>query len=618
MRIRYLPDTLINQIAAGEVIERPAAAVKELVENALDAGAQRIDVSITDGGKSLIIVSDDGCGMNAQELEAALDRHATSKLPGDDLLNIAHLGFRGEALASISAVARVKISTREQGGEGWQITCEGGTKSKASPSAHPQGTQIEIRDLFYATPARLKFMKSDRAEYMAVKDTIARLSMAHHEVAFKLIHNGKTALNLPAAPALKDRLSAVMAPEFGQDAMEIDAIREGIRLSGYAGLPTLHRGTAQHQYLFVNGRPVKDKLINGCVRAAYMDVLARDRHPMLALFLEVPNEEVDVNVHPAKAEVRFRDAAMVRSLIISSLKHAIHEGGFKTASSVSNSALDTLARNQGANDGPSLPYHRGTGAAVPRSYAYSHTGTTQQGLAESAHSFYEPQMDMGAHIMPSARAEEMPMASDFPAADNEDEHYPLGAARAQIHENYIVAQTEKGMVIVDQHAAHERLVYEKFKQQVAENGIETQGLLTPEIVELGEGECTALLEYSSQLATLGLEIEPFGSGAVAVQSIPALLGEKPKVQRLIKDLADELSDSENEQNAETLERRLNEILSTMACHGSIRSGRRMNAVEMNALLRQMEDTPLSGQCNHGRPTYIELSLDDIEKLFGRK
>ena len=618
MRIRYLPETLINQIAAGEVIERPAAAVKELVENALDAGAQRIDVSIIDGGKSLIIVSDDGCGMDEQELEAALDRHATSKLPGDDLLNIDHLGFRGEALASISAVARVKISTRKQGGEGWQITCEGGVKSKTSPSAHPQGTQIEIRDLFYATPVRLKFMKSDRAEYMAVKDTIARLSMAHHGVAFKLVHNGKTVLNLQAVLALKDRLSAVMAPEFGQDVMEIDAMREGIGLKGYAGLPTLHRGTAQHQYLFVNGRPVKDKLINGCVRAAYMDVLARDRHPMLALFLDVPNEDVDVNVHPAKAEVRFRNASMVRSLIISSLKHAIHEGGFKTASSVSNHALDILAQNQGVNDGPALPYHRGSMASVPRSYAYDNAAAPERGLAESAHNFYEPQTDMNVHIMPSARAEEIPLATDLTVSDMKEEHYPLGAARAQIHENYIVAHTAKGRVIVDQHAAHERLVYEKFKQQVAKHGIETQGLLTPEIVELDEGECSALLDYSAQLATLGLEIEPFGSGAVAVQAIPALLGEKPRIYKLIKDLADELSDSENEQNAETLERRLNEILSTMACHGSIRSGRRMNAVEMNALLRQMEDTPLSGQCNHGRPTYIELSLNDIEKLFGRK
>lgn len=623
MRIRYLPETLINQIAAGEVIERPAAAVKELVENSIDAGARRVDVTISDGGKSLIIVSDDGCGMDAAELQACLDRHATSKLPGDDLLNIAHLGFRGEALASIAAVARVKISTRERHGDAWEITCSGGEKGSPIPSAHPCGTQIEIRDLFYATPARLKFMKSERAEYMAVKDMISRLSMAHHDVAFKLIHNGKTALNLPAAPKLQDRLAAVMASEFGQDAMEIEAQRDTIRLSGYAGLPTLHRGTAQYQYLFVNGRPVRDKLLTGCVRAAYMDVLARDRHPMLALFLEVPNEEVDVNVHPAKAEVRFRDAAAVRSLIISALKNAIHAGGFQTARSVSHSALDVLARNQQgtAANAPTLPLHRGNAPAVPASYAYQHP-SHNTALAESARNFYEPQMDMGAHILPSARAENLAAADiSMPEVAEEIEqslHYPLGAARAQIHENYIVAQTEKGMVIVDQHAAHERLVYERFKTQMEENGIEKQGLLTPEIVELGEMECGILLEHSDQLSKLGLDVEPFGAGAIAVQAIPALLGEKPKVQRLVKDLADELLDSGNEQSTDALERRLNEILSTMACHGSIRSGRRMNAVEMNALLRQMEETPLSGQCNHGRPTYIELSLDDIEKLFGRK
>ncbi len=619
MRIRYLPETLINQIAAGEVIERPAAAVKELVENSLDAEAIRIEVSIADGGKSLIVVSDDGCGMNAEDLEAALDRHATSKLPGNDLLNIAHLGFRGEALASIAAVARVKISTRERGEDAWEVTCAGGVKSKVSPSAHPAGTQIEIRDLFYATPARLKFMKSERAEFMAVKDVIARLSMAHPSVAFKLVHNGKTSLNLPAVSSQKDRLAGVMAAEFAQDAMEIISSRENLKLSGYASLPTLHRGTAQHQYLFVNGRPVKDRLLHGCVRAAYMDVLARDRHPMLSLFLELPNEEVDVNVHPAKSEVRFRDAAMVRSLIISSLKNAIYEGGFQSARSVSHGALDTIAQNN--NGGLSLPMHRGSHPAVPSSYAYPNRSMHNATLAEAAHNFYEPQMDMGVEIAPSARAENFGaegVGAEHFVANEQDVNFPLGAARAQIHENYIVAQTQKGMVIVDQHAAHERLVYERFKAQMADTGIEKQGLLTPEIVEIGADESAILLEHAAQLSGLGLEIEPFGAGAVAVQAIPALLGEKPKVQRLVRDLADELLDSGDEQSADALERRLNEILSTMACHGSIRSGRRMNAAEMNFLLRQMEETPLSGQCNHGRPTYIELSLDDIEKLFGRK
>jgi len=610
MRIRYLPETLINQIAAGEVIERPAAAVKELVENAIDAGASRIEVNLADGGKSMIVVRDDGHGMNDQELEAALDRHATSKLPGNDLFNIEHLGFRGEALASICAVSSVKISTREQGGEAWEITCSGGKKSSPIPSSHPKGTQIEIRDLFYATPARLKFMKTERSEFMAVKDTVSRLSMAHPSVAFKLIHNGKSALNLPIASSLQNRLAGVMATEFSKDAMEIISEREGIKLSGYASLPTLHRGTAQHQYLFVNGRPVKDRLLNGCVRAAYMDVLARDRHPMLALFLDVPNEDVDVNVHPAKAEVRFRDAAMVRSLIISSLKNAIHEGGFQSARSVSHDALDRIARHNHAI--PSLPLNRGRTAAVPSSYAYP---SRHSGLAEIAHNFYDPQMDMGAHLAPSARSDDT--IDSLPSVDEQEPHFPLGAARAQIHENYIVAQTETGLVLVDQHAAHERLVYEKFKAQMADQGVEKQAMLTPEIVDLGEDQATLLLGHAKALSDLGLEIESFGVGAVAVQAIPALLGDKPKVQRLIQDLADELLESRDEQNTNILERRLNDVLSTMACHGSIRSGRRMNPQEMNALLRQMEETPLSGQCNHGRPTYIELSLHDIEKLFGR-
>lgn len=618
MRIRYLPDTLINQIAAGEVVERPAAAVKEMVENSIDAGASRIEVSIEDGGKSLIVVRDDGSGMDREELTACLDRHATSKLPGDDLLNITHLGFRGEALASIAAVARVKIASRAQGGEAWEIACEGGRKAEPVPSSHPKGTQIEVRDLFYATPARLKFLKSERAEYLAVKDMVSRLAMAHPEAGFKLAHGGKTVFNLPPAMALKERLAALMVPEFQDDAMEITAEREGVTLSGYAGLPTLHRGTAQHQYLFVNGRPVRDKLLTGCVRAAYMDVMARDRHPLVALFLEVPPEEVDVNVHPAKAEVRFRDAAMIRSLIISALKNAIHTGGFQTARSVSGGALDTIGRNLAAANapsyshspaGPALPLHRGGGAAVPASYA---RGSHQ--LAEAAYSVYEPQLDMGASIQPSARAEE-PVPEQ---AAQEAEHYPLGAARAQIHENYIIAQTEKGLVIVDQHAAHERLVYEKFKAQLADSGIEKQGLLTPEIIEMEEAASMALLDHTEKLSELGLEIEPFGAGTLAVNAIPALLGEKPNVQRLVRDLADELLNSDNEQDSGALERRLNELLSTMACHGSIRSGRWMRADEMNALLRQMEATPLSGQCNHGRPTYIELSLNDIEKLFGRK
>ena len=596
MRIRYLPETLINQIAAGEVIERPAAAVKELVENSIDAGARKIEITIREGGKAAIIVSDDGSGMSKEELVAALDRHATSKLQGDDLLHIDHLGFRGEALASIAAVSRVKIMTRGQDGEAWEITAQGGKKDAPSPSSHPGGTQIEIHDLFYATPARLKFMKTERAEFMAVKDTISRLAMAFPHIAFRLTHDGKNSLNLPAAPDRQARLANILGRDFGDNSIQIEAEREEIKLFGYAGLPTLHRGSMQYQHLFVNGRPVRDKLLNGCVRAAYRDVLHRDRHPIVALFLDLPASEVDVNVHPAKTEVRFRDAAMVRSLIISALKHALHEGGFKASSTVATQALGAMRPASYITNSPALPLSRGGSPAVPASYAYGN-------LAEAVHQVYEPQMD----IVPSARAEEIP--------EPQTEAYPLGSARAQIHENYIVAQTEQGLVLVDQHAAHERLVYERFKAQMAESGIEKQGILTPEIVEMDEGQTANLLDYKEQLSKFGLDIEPFGAGAIAVQAIPALLSGKADVQRLVRDLADEILDHGDTQK---LEERLNEILSTMACHGSVRSGRRMNADEMNALLRQMEKTPLSGQCNHGRPTYIELSLTDIEKLFGRR
>ncbi len=609
MRIRHLPETLVNQIAAGEVLERPAAAVKELCENAIDAGARKIDIDIREGGKAAIVISDDGHGMNAQELDAAMDRHATSKLPDDDLLNIQFMGFRGEALPSIGAVSRLKISTRDaDGGEAWDIHVEGGKKSEVAPSSHPKGTKIEVRDLFYATPARLKFQKSERAEFMAIKDMVTRLSMAHFDITFSLTHDGKQALHYPAVLEPQARLAAILGRDFGDNAMSIDAEREGLKLAGFAGLPTYHRGSAQHQYLFVNGRPVKDKLLHGCVRAAYADVLARDRHPVLALFLDVPATQVDVNVHPAKAEVRFRDPAMVRGLIISALKHAIAENGFQSSSAVADDAIGRLARTI---HNP-LPLHRGSSAPVPRSYIQSNYSGA--GLAEATHLAHAPQMDWGADIAPSARAEEMPVAHTSPEPE-EQQHFPLGAARAQIHENYIIAQTPEGITIIDQHAAHERLVYERFKAQMAENGVERQGLLTPEIVSLSEDEAERVLEHADALAQLGLEIEPFGAGSVAVQSVPALLGQRANIGQMIRDLADELAERGT---AQGIEERLNHILSTMACHGSVRSGRRMNADEMNALLRQMEATPLSGQCNHGRPTYISLKLDDIEKLFGRK
>ena len=633
MRIRHLPETLVNQIAAGEVLERPAAAIKEMVENAIDAGASQIDVRIEDGGKSLIIIDDNGCGMNAEELTAALDRHATSKLPDDDLLDIRYLGFRGEALPSIGAVSRMTIKSRAQGTkESWEIRVEGGKKGEPSPSNHPNGTHIEVRDLFYATPARLKFQKSARAEFMAVKDTLQRLAMAHYEIGFSLTHDGRQSFNYPQSPDPQSRLSAVLGKDFGQNAMSIDTAREDIYLTGYAGLPTFHKSNSTHQYLFVNGRPVKDKLLNGCVRAAYADVLARDRHAALALFLTLPPTQVDVNVHPAKTEVRFQDPALIRGIIITALKHAIHENGFSVSSNVSHSAISRLGKSPSFGGGahnaqsynrPTPSFFSPASTSHQPSPAAHHAGHE---LAEPASPAYTPmQTSWDDQIAPSAKAEHFTapqpahhMDTALPQADShiaENENFPLGAARAQIHENYIIAQTQNGMVIVDQHAAHERLVYEKFKTQMQSTGIPKQGFLTPEIIELEDSEAMRLLDYQDHLDKMGLEIEPFGSGAIAVQAIPALLGDKPKVKKLIEDLAAEITERAT---AQGLEERLNAILSTMACHGSIRSGRRMNAEEMNALLRQMEETPLSGQCNHGRPTYVTLSLHDIETLFGRK
>jgi len=596
LRIRYLPETLINQIAAGEVVERPASAIKELVENAIDAGASAIDVDIHEGGKSRIIISDNGFGMNKEELAAAIDRHATSKLPDDDLLNIEHLGFRGEALASITAISRVKIQTHDcLRGESWEINCAAGNKSDIIPCAHPKGTRIEVRDLFYATPARLKFQKSERAEYMAVKDTLTRLAMAYPAIAFKLMHNGAQKLKLPAVLDGQSRLAAILGLEFGKSSMQIEAEREGVKLSGYAGLPTYTRGTAQYQYLFVNGRAVKDKLLHGCVRAAYADVLHRGVHPVLALFITLPASDVDVNVHPAKAEVRFRNPQLIRSMIISALKLAIHEGGFNISSTAATQTLKSFT---------SLPMSRGAKPAVPSYYAQRNHNNGN--LAENTHQLYAPQTSLAGEMMPAAKAEEV---------TDEAQSYPLGAAQAQIHENYIVAQTQNGLVIVDQHAAHERLTYEKFKDQLSKSGIEKQGLLTPDIIELEDTHAQILLEHAKSLSKLGLEIEAFGSGAVTVQSVPVLLGSKIDTKRLVYDLIDELLEHGS---SDILENRLNEILSSMACHGSVRSGRRLNIYEMNALLRQMEETPLSGQCNHGRPTYVELSLKDIEHLFGRR
>ncbi|MCC1480063.1 DNA mismatch repair endonuclease MutL [Roseibaca sp. Y0-43] len=595
--IRQLDEAAVNRIAAGEVVERPASAVKELVENALDAGATRVEVAYADGGKTLIRVRDDGCGMAGDDLPLALSRHATSKIDGSDLLNIHSFGFRGEALPSLGAVGRLRIVSRAAGAEGASITVDGGRMAPVRPEAAQFGTVVELRDLFHATPARLKFMRSDRAEAQAIADTVKRLAMAEPYVSFTLsdISGGdaREILRLDAAQgalfdALEDRLAAILGREFTENALRIDAEREGLRLSGLAALPTYSRGAAVAQYLFVNGRPVRDKMLLGALRAAYMDVLSRDRHPVAALFITCNPELVDVNVHPAKSEVRFRDPGLARGLVVSGLRHALAGAGHRASSTNTGAMLGAF------QPAPARAYQMDRPSGAARATAYQLQAP--QGMAESAALWPST---------PSARAE-----TPAPAPDDA----PLGAARAQLHENYIVAQTARGIVIVDQHAAHERLVYEKLKRLRAENGVPSQALLIPEIVELSAGDAGALLDIAPQLAALGLVVEPFGGGAVVVRETPAILG-TVNASALIRDILDELADQGTSQG---LEARIDAVLSRMACHGSVRSGRQMRPDEMNALLREMEATPHSGQCNHGRPTYVELSLADIEKLFGRR
>ena len=602
-RIRRLSEGTINRIAAGEVVERPASAVKELVENALDAGARHIDIAIDGGGRDLIRIADDGFGMSAEELALAVERHATSKLGigGDgreDLHNIATLGFRGEALPSIGAVARLAIVSRPRdGASAHRISVKGGHVGAVEPAPGRPGTAVEVRDLFYATPARLKFMKSERAEALAVSDVVKRLAMANAETGFTLTSGGRALLRLepelPGASGRLARLGAIMGRDFSGNALAIDALREGVALSGFAGLPTYNRGTAQMQFLFVNGRPVRDKLIVGAVRGAYADFLARDRHPAVALFVDIDPADVDVNVHPAKAEVRFRDAGLVRGLIVGALKHALAGAGHRASTTVAGAAIDTL--------------RPGTAAGAP---PYSSQSSPSRGFAENAGVWQSAFADIGGH---GARVEpatdlEMGMAS-APGTDR-----PLGVARGQLHETYVVAQTADGIVIVDQHAAHERLVYERMKKAMETRGVARQLLLIPEVVELDEAEAARLAARAGELAELGFVIEAFGAGAVVVREVPAIFG-KLDVAGLVRDLADDLSELDE---ALSLKERLEEVCGTIACHGSVRAGRRLTGEEMNALLREMEETPHSGQCNHGRPTYVELKLADIERLFGRR
>ena len=589
--IRQLDEVAINQIAAGEVVERPASAVKELVENAIDAGASRIDIVVADGGKTLIRVTDDGCGIAATDLPLAMARHATSKIDGTDLLNIHSFGFRGEALPSLGAVGRLTITSRIPGAQAAQIAVNGGRIETVRPAALSAGTVVELRDLFYATPARLKFLRTDRAEAQAITDVIKRLAMAEPFVTFTLRDTSdgqdRTIFRADAETgdlfdALHGRLGTVLGRDFAANALRLDVQRDGFHLTGYAALPTYSRGAAVAQHVFVNGRPVRDKLLLGALKAAYMDVLSRDRHPAAALFIDCDPHLVDVNVHPAKAEVRFRDPALVRSLIVSGVRQAIAGAGHRASSTVGTETLAAF-RPEPARvyqmDRPSLGAIR----------------TAFVGMAD-----------------PSARFEVKSEASDV--ARRAEERLPLGAAVAQIHENYIVAQTETGMILVDQHAAHERLVYERLKRQIEGTGIAAQALLIPEIVEMPDADAQRLLDLAPDLARFGLGIEPFGRGAIAVRETPAMLG-VVSAKALLADILDELDDAGS---STALQARTNAILSRVACHGSIRSGRRMRVEEMNALLREMEATPGSGQCNHGRPTYVALQLADIERLFGRR
>ncbi|MDE2075028.1 MAG: DNA mismatch repair endonuclease MutL [Alphaproteobacteria bacterium] len=596
--IRRLAEGTINRIAAGEVVERPASAVKELVENALDAGATRIDIAVSNGGADLILVEDDGSGMAPDDLALAIERHATSKLPvlrgQDDLSHIVTMGFRGEALPSIGAVARLVIASRTATSAAHEIRVDGGSVSGPRPAgfraAGQRGTRVEVRELFFATPARLKFLKSARSEDMATTDIVKRLAMARPDVSFTLTVDGKRTLDLPAEAELMDgrlkRLSRLMGREFGENAVAIEAAREGVSLSGFAGLPTYNRANAQMQFLFVNGRPVRDKLLIGAVRGAYADFLARDRHPALALFLDCDPSFVDVNVHPAKTEVRFRDAGLVRGLIVSALKHALAGAGHRASTTVAEQALSAFRPQV------SPGYYRPP-AYVPRA------------AAEAARDYHAPLFAEAAPAY-SARVEAAPEAPP--------PELPLGVARAQLHETYVVAQTADGIVIVDQHAAHERLVYERMKTALESGAVARQPLLIPEVVELDPAEVARVAALAGELAELGLVVEAFGPDAVMVRETPAMLG-KLDIKSLVRDLADDLAETGK---ALSLKERLEAVSGTLACHMSVRAGRRLSAEEMNALLREMEATPHSGQCNHGRPTYVELKLADIEKLFGRR
>ncbi|RDV06382.1 DNA mismatch repair endonuclease MutL [Sphingorhabdus pulchriflava] len=604
MSIRRLPDTLINRIAAGEVVERPASALKELVENAIDAGAQNISIRLGAGGLDLVEVTDDGCGMTADDIALALERHATSKLPDDSIDQVLTMGFRGEALPSIASVSKFSVESRVRGGEGWSRVVDHGQLVSEAPAAIPPGTRVRVENLFANIPARRKFLRSPRAEYAAALDAVRRLAMARPDIGFTLEHDGRRTLSVQPDMGRPERVAALTAPELAENSVALDFQREGISLGGIASLPTYNRGVADHQYLFVNGRPVKDRLLVGAVRGAYAEMLARDRHAVVALFLDLPPSEVDVNVHPAKTEVRFRDPALVRGMIVSGLRHAIDQAGFRSVQRPAEAALANWQQE---------PVRTAQGdifAAPPTAYQGNYARRPAfGGLSEARSSFADLVAIQGEELAPlMGRAE--PSTEAVPEAVR----HPLGVARGQVAATYIVAEAEDGLVIVDQHAAHERLVLEKMRAATANGSVATQGLLVPEVVELEETACDRLETRITELADLGLEIERFGPAAMLVRSVPALLGTKD-VQALVKDLADDLAAYDE---AISLKERLDLVAATMACHGSVRAGRVLSVAEMNALLREMEVTPHSGQCNHGRPTWVKLQHLDIEKLFGRK
>jgi len=595
MSIRRLPEHLVNRIAAGEVVERPASALKELVENAVDAGSTRIDIRLAGGGIDLIDVSDDGCGMDAGEMALALERHATSKLPGDDIEHVATMGFRGEALPSIASVARLSLESRTRGADGWRRVVDNGQLVEEGPAALPPGTRVRVEALFERVPARRKFLRTSRSEYAAVLDVVKRLAMARPDIGFSLEHDGRRTLSVPPGQSRPERVAALTDRDLAENSIAVDLTRGEHVLGGVAGIPTFNRGASDHQYLFVNGRPVKDRLLIGAVRGAYADFLARDRHPVVALFLDLPPTEVDVNVHPAKTEVRFRDPALVRGMIVSGLRRALDEAGHRSAQPAATDALGLWQAEPVRTEHP-VGVERSRDTSLD--FARDERLWTYQ-FNDRRPSFSPP---------PMARAE--PAYAPLP----ESTSHPLGVARGQVNKTYIVAEAEDGLVIVDQHAAHERLVLERMRRALDGGTIASQALLLPEVVELEEPACDRLEERMAELAEFGLYLERFGPNAVLVRATPALLG-NGDVKSLVTDLADELAAFDQ---ALSLKEKLEAVAATMACHGSVRAGRVLSVAEMNALLREMEVTPHSGQCNHGRPTWIKLAHGDIEKLFGRR